>query len=115
MAKTTNFRWLDKSVKTASSNKDIDKDDIKAQKRARYRQDTHFRRWLSIWVMVIVPCWLLLVMILMYFTGFGLTSFSDTSIVALLSTTTVNVLGLAFIVLRGMFPQRLLNKESVKK
>ena len=44
-------------------------------------------------------------MTLMFFTGFRLTSFSDGVIVALLTTTTANVLGLAFIVLKGMFPE----------
>ena len=82
-----------------------DKNDMEEQEKERFKQDTKFRKHFSNWVMWIVPIWLLLTMMLMIFTGFGLTSFSDGAIVALLTTTTANVLGLAHIVLKGMFPE----------
>lgn len=84
---------------------DPDKNDLGEQKKARFEQDTKFRKHFSCWVMAIVPSWLFLTMALMFFTGFGLTSFSEGAIIALLTTTTANVLGLAFIVLKGMFPE----------
>lgn len=89
----------------AGAGKDYDELGLSEQKRARYKQDTHFRRCLAIWVMHIVPLWLVMVMIVVFFHGFGLMHLSDTAIATLLATTTANVLGLAYIVLRGIFPE----------
>lgn len=88
-----------------SSPQNPDKDTLKEQKKKRFEQDTEFRKHFSNWVMSIVPTWLALTMVLLFLTGFGCTRFSDTVVVALLTTTTANVLGLAFIVLKGMFPE----------
>lgn len=88
-----------------SAGKDYDTLNLGEQKRARYKQDTHFRRCLAIWVMHIVPLWLFMVMIVVVFYGVGWMNLSDTAIVTLLATTTANVLGLAYIVLKGIFPE----------
>lgn len=107
--KQTDFDWIlddiDPMAGLSPTLQDPDKNDLGEQKKARFEQDTKFRKHFSNWVMAIVPSWLLLTMTLMFFTGFRLTSFSDGVIVALLTTTTANVLGLAFIVLKGMFPE----------
>lgn len=85
--------------------RDPDNLNLSEQKKDRFTQDTRFRKLFSYWIIVIIPIWLILTILLMFFTGFGLTTFSDAAIVALLTTTTANVLGLAFIVLKGMFPE----------
>lgn len=67
----------------------------------RYRSDTQDRKWLAEWTATVVSFWLLLVLaILMSNNSFGL---SDSVLITLLGTTTLNVLGLSFIVLRGHF------------
>lgn len=75
------------------------------QKKERFTQDTKFRKSFSEWVMWIVPLWLIGTFILMICAGLGWMTFSDAAIVALLTTTTANVLGLAHIVLKGLFPE----------
>lgn len=87
--------------------------DLDAQKK-RFRQDTEFRKYFSYWVMLIVPGWLVLTMVLMTCAGFGWMRFSDGAIIALLTTTTANVLGLAHIVLKGMFPEGNIKDDRSK-
>lgn len=90
------------------SKKDIDTNNLEQQKRDRYRQDTKHRGLLTNWVIWTVSLWLLAVIVLVYlcadYTWFF--SLSDEVMVALLVTTTANVLGLAFIVLKGLFNVR---------
>ena len=97
--------WHDAASKPQGKDFDSDKNDLQEQVKERYKQDTEFRHHLSVWVMWIVPVWMILVLLLVYLTGKGKTELSDTTMVALLSTTTVNVLGLAYIVLKGIFPE----------
>lgn len=68
----------------------------------RYSSDTSDRQWLAVWTAVTVSMWLLAVIgILICNTNrFHL---SDKVLSVLLGTTTLNVLGLSFIVLRGHF------------
>lgn len=85
---------------------DVDKVySLNEQIRERYSQDTRFRKHLARWVMWIVPAWLAIVLIIVFFCGFGLTSLDSSVLITLLATTTVNVLGLAYIVLKGIFRQ----------
>lgn len=84
---------------------DIDNDSLRGQKRDRYRQNTTYRCHLTRWVMLIVPIWLSVVYLLLLLCGFGVCKLSDVVLSTLLATTTVNILGLAYIVLKGMFPQ----------
>lgn len=89
---------------------DIDDKTLYEQRKARYLQDTKFRRHLAIWVMVIVPSWLFLVIAILICDGFNLIKLQAEVLITLLATTTVNVLGLAYIVLKGIFPES--NKTS---
>lgn len=84
---------------------DIDDKSMRQQKKERFSQDTRFRKHLANWVMTIVPCWLLSVIVILLFQGFDLISLPDEVVITLLATTTVNVLGLAYIVLKGIFPE----------
>ena len=89
---------------TAASNLDgIDDMSLREQKKVRYGQDTKYRSYLAIWVMWVVSVWLLCVIAIIGLCGFGTMHLDGTVLVTLLATTTVNVLGLAYIVLRGIF------------
>lgn len=95
-------------ARSASSERDvdIDSDDLTTQRRQfenqRYREDTSHRKWLAAWTVLVVTVWLVAVLYILLmnkkFIGLG-----DTVLVALLGTTTLNVLGLSYIVLRGHF------------
>lgn len=84
---------------------DVDKGTIKEQKSERYKQNTKYRRCLTVWVMHIVPIWLMAVFVLVVLCGLDVCSLSAAVLSTLLATTTANILGLAYIVLKGMFPQ----------
>lgn len=49
------------------------------------------------------PCWLALVLLILFLQGFGVMNLDKSVLNVLLATTTVNVLGLAYIVLEGLF------------
>lgn len=72
---------------------------------ARLKENTEHRRNLVGWVKNLIPAYLIFILVLVFLSGFKCIPFalSDTVLVALLSTTTANVLGLAAIVLRGLF------------
>lgn len=75
--------------------------DIGKQKTWRYYHDTIHRKHLICWVMWIIPIWLIAVL---FITAFALPNrVSDTVKTTLLVTTTANVIGLALVVLKGMF------------
>ena len=76
-----------------------DEDDLRKQKAKRYGQDTQHRSHLITWVMIIIPVWLIAVLLIVAFVS----QVSDTVKTTLLVTTTANVIGLALVVLRGMF------------
>jgi hypothetical protein len=83
----------------------IDKSELEWQKSRRYYEDTRHRGRLTRWVMWVVSLWLALVLLLVLLAGTRIISLSETVLVALLATTTANILGLAYIVLKGMFPE----------
>ena len=83
---------------------DVDNLNIKEQKvllNDRYKSNTQHRSWLSYWTASVVTCWLIAVIIILLFSK--PLQLSDVVISILLGTTTLNVLGLSFIVLRGYF------------
>lgn len=57
----------------------------------------------SIWIVCVDSLWLAVVLVILFFQGFNLISLSDTILLTLLVTTTLNVLGLAYIILEGLF------------
>ena len=56
--------------------------------------------------MFIVPMWLIGVFFVVCMCASNVWQLSDIAFSALLTTTTANILGLAYIVLKGMFPQK---------
>lgn len=70
------------------------------------KQDIAYRKHLTRWVMCIVPTWLIGVLLAVFLCASNVWELSDIAMSALLTTTTANILGLAYIVLKGMFPQK---------
>lgn len=68
----------------------------------RFKNDTNWRCRLSWWVIIVDSVWLLAILQILTFNSYDY-HLSDTVLVTLLGTTTINVLGLAFIVLKGLF------------
>jgi hypothetical protein len=54
----------------------------------------------------LVKTWLAFIALMVFFTGCGAIKLSDNVVIALLTTTTVNILGLLYVVLRHFFPNR---------
>ena len=81
----------------------VDIETLKDQKKERYEQDTKQRKSLARWVMWATSIWLGLVLVVVFFQGFGLLALTSSVLNVLLATTTLNVLGLAYIVLNGLF------------
>lgn len=79
----------------------------------RQTDDTKARRRLEKWVKWVIAAYLVLVLALAVFSRVyadfisprNEPLLSDTALITLFSTTTVNIIGLGFIVLRGHFPQ----------
>lgn len=85
---------------------DIDAKDLLSQaKLARYYQNTNARHDLKEWAKRVVTWWLVFVAVVLMISGFNWLKLSETVLVTLLATTTLNILGLAYIVLKGHFPE----------
>ncbi|MDR1918826.1 MAG: hypothetical protein LBQ65_04170 [Tannerellaceae bacterium] len=80
--------------------------DIPTQESLRYRQDTKERKTLSKWVRRVVSLWLVFAAFILLFNHILCFNLSDTVICMLLGTTTINILGLAYIVLKGLFENK---------
>lgn len=85
-----------------------DEKSLRKQKSERYEQDTKHRKLLVIWTMIIISVWLLLVFPVLVFCR----HLSDVVLTTLLATTTVNVLGLAKIILGNLFPHHRSNRRK---
>lgn len=68
----------------------------------RFKSDTNWRCRLSWWVIIVDSVWLVAILVILFFNTLYV-MLSDSVLLMLLGTTTVNVLGLAFIVLKGLF------------
>ena len=101
----------DNSMREQKRDSDIDVWSLKKQEYNRYRQDTEERKLLSHWVIWVVSVWLFLVLFAIVFNKLLCFKIEPSVSLMLLGTTTVNILGLAFIVLSGLFDVRR-NKDE---
>lgn len=94
---------------TQAAATNIDAVDLKSQIKDRFKQDTKHRAFLTIWVVIATSCWILSVVGIILFQGFKINNFtlSDTVLTVLLTTTTLNILGLPYIVLKGFFKSEI--------
>lgn len=72
---------------------------------ARYADTSSLRRRTAKWVMWIVSLWLAAVIVVLVCAGLEWITLSNRVLIALLTTTTVNILGLPLVVLRGLYPK----------
>jgi hypothetical protein len=93
---------MDKDSSTSGFN-DVDLDSLSEQARERYHQDTKQRKFLAYWVVWATSIWLGVVLVIVVLQGCNVLSLATSVMTALLVTTTFNVLGLAYIVLEGLF------------
>ena len=88
-----------------ASTLDNDEHSLKEQEKlynVRFKNDTKWRCRLSWWVIIVDSAWLLLVIVILFLNDLFL-HLDNSVLITLLGTTTANVLGLAVIVLRGLF------------
>lgn len=97
------------SVQFLQDDEDVDTFNITNQsalrdklKDKRYESDTNAREWLASWSATVVTIWLFFVLLTVV-CNHDHFHLSDSVLNVLLGTTTLNVLGLSFIVLRGHF------------
>lgn len=91
----------DPSPKAGYSIWDKDAKTMEQQEIERFGQDTKHRKLLIIWTMIIISIWLCAVLCLVALCK----HLSDVVLTTLLATTTINVLGLAKIILGNLFPR----------
>ena len=96
-----NYEYL--TIPKINKEEDYDRYDIKWQKTRRFAEDTRHRKGLVSWVKYVVSLWLLGVLFVVTFNSIFHFYLSDSVLITLLTTTTVNILGLAYIVLKGLF------------
>lgn len=69
----------------------------------RYKDNTNLRKWLTDWTITVVTIWLFLVILLISLND---GRFSDSVIITLLGTTTINILGLPYIIINRLFSEK---------
>ena len=77
------------------------------------KADINLRKFFAFWVLFIVTWFLYYVKDILYLKFNYEKHLSDTVIIALLTTTTINILTLAFMVISYLFPKKL--KKKLKK
>lgn len=82
---------------------DYDLLSMSAQEILRFKQNTRQRKWLAIWVAVVVSIWLGAVLLVTAFNEPWCLRIDEQVLITLLATTTLNVLVLSKIVLGGLF------------
>ena len=106
--KTTNSlncSWKPGVKKTSEKipDDDLDLRDLNYQHGKRYNQDTEQRKNLATWVTAIITVWLVSILIIFVCSGCGVLVYESSVIIALLSTTTANIIALGVIVMKGLF------------
>jgi len=101
------------SAQTNNGNNPIDVDilPISKQEAIRFGQDTKHRKLLVIWMIIVVSIWLSVVLLITMFNKLWCLNIAEKTLITLLATTTINVLGLSKIILNGLFDSKTKNKE----
>lgn len=87
---------------TKDDSKDFDNSTMEEQERERYKADTGLRNQLCKWIMFLIPSWLAVVFVILIISNFW-GNLSTSVLCTLLGTTTVEVIGLPYIILEGLF------------
>lgn len=98
-----NWSITDEEEPLEPSLNNVDNESLQTQAKERYKQDTRQRKFLAQWVVWATSIWLGIVLVVVFFQGFSLITLDNIVVDVLLATTAINVLGLAYIVLEGLF------------
>lgn len=60
-------------------------------------------RSFGIWSIVAVSMWLIFIVLIILLVGFGYLNYSNSVLITLLTTTTVNVVALSLVIIKGLF------------
>jgi hypothetical protein len=93
----------DKDIDTQGKGEQAHQKEWYSLANARFKYDNKLRKRLSYWALWVVSLWLAIVLTLLILSGTSCLKLSDVVLSTLLATTTLNVLGLMFIVLKGYF------------
>lgn len=70
------------------------------------KQERKLQKRVARWVMKVVSLWLFFIAVLLVFVGMSWLNYSDGVLIALLATTTANIIGLAYFMAKGLFPNK---------
>ena len=106
MGKSTGESISEESQKELESfesrNPKYDSETRDAIEQKRYTANTRLRVYLAVWASVIVFGWLVCVLVVLMLNDFWY-KLSDSVLITLLTTTTINVLGLVIIAMSDLF------------
>lgn len=100
-------KWVATKTDTIEIGLSASEDTIKkAQLLEEYyskKQDREQRKKFSFWIFMFVCVYMALALVILILSGFGILDMSDGVVVALLTTTTANVIGLFAVVAKYLF------------
>lgn len=77
----------------------------------RYNDTSRLRMHTAYWVVIVVSVWLLVVISVVVLCGLRWLHISDAVLITLLGTTTVNIIGLPFVLLQGLYHKPTKSKK----
>ena len=77
----------------------------------RYSDTSTLRKCSAVWVMIVVSVWLLVVLLILILCGASVITIQSGVLIALLGTTTANIIGLPLVLLKGLYPK----EEEISK
>lgn len=86
-----------------------EKETLEGLRKRRYKQNTNLRKWLSCWAATVVSFWLIFVACVLIYNS--ILNLSNSVLITLLSTTTIQVLGIMMIVVQDLFDGKSEDKK----
>ncbi len=93
---------------------EVEDNSLFLSKKERYIQNTELRGTLSRVFTIIIACWLLAVILILVGNNCNHYNLSDSVLITLLTTTTIQVLGMMLIILWDLFPGKKNKKDKPK-
>lgn len=91
-----------KEYKQFESKNNYNKKTLSALKKKRFQDNTKLRSRLSLWAFLILSVWIISVIVILFFNE-AVFCISDNVLITLLSTTTINIIGIVLIVMKDIF------------
>ena len=70
------------------------------------KQEQRLQKWFAYWAVGLVSLWLVFIVAVVFSVGMSWLNYSDGVLIALLATTTANIIGLAYFMAKGLFPNK---------